>query len=143
MKLHIEQNSEAMADAAVDSVVIFAIDNGADPRTRARFERHIDTLRAMGSLKRPIRLCVGMWKGQIETSYEMVRSDFEQHVMQQGWVAQQEAILGVVAGQAVIIDRDGKVQSVGRWKKVDAGYAMAFCDGWTFFLDSGEYWVAE
>lgn len=143
MKLHVEQNNEGAAGFSVESVVIFAIDNGADPRIRARFERHIDTLRSMGRLRRPMRLCIGSWQGQIEASYEMLRSDFEAHVMQHGWVKDQEAVLGVVAGQAFLIDREGKVVSAGRWKKVDPRYAHVMCEGWTCFLDNNEYWVAE
>lgn len=142
MKLHIEQNEDGAAGSAVESVVIFAIDNGHDPRIRARFERHLDTVRAMGQMKRPVRLCMGMWKGKIEASYEMVRSDFEQHVMRYGWVRQQAAILGVVAGRAVLIDWYGKVSEAGSWHKVEAMYAP-FCDGWTYYLDTNEYWVAE
>lgn len=137
-----DQIEGGMAGQSVEAVVIFAIDNGNDPRVRARFERHLDTLRAMGSLRRPVRLCIGMWKGQMEASYEMVRSDFEAHVMRQGWVLQQEAVLGVVAGQAVLIDQQGKVSSAGKWHKIDPVYA-SFCEGWTYYLDSNEYWIAE
>lgn len=127
---------------AVDAVVIFAIDNGADPRTRARFERHIDTLRAMGVLRRPMRLCVGMWQGQMETSYELTRADFEAHVMRHDWVRNQDAVLGVVAGQAVLINQQGEVSSAGEWMKVRDDQAFRFYDGWTYYLDTKEYFVA-
>lgn len=127
--------------SAVEAVVIFAIDNGNDPRVRARFERHIDTLRSMGSLRRPVRLCIGMWEGKMEASYEMVRSDFEAHVMRHGWVTNQDAILGVVAGQAVLIDQQGKVMDAGRWRHLPGNEAL-LQQGWTYYLDTNEYWVA-
>lgn len=141
MQDQIEGGMAGHADVDADAVVIFAIDNGSDPRVRARFERHLDTLRAMGSLRRPVRLCVGMWKGQIETSYEMLRADFERHVMPFEWVRGQEAILAVVAGQAVLIDQQGNVQPAGHWSRIPAR-AAAHYEGWTYYLDSNEYYVA-
>ena len=136
-----DQIEVGMAGQSVEAVVIFAIDNGSDPRVRARFERHLDTLRAMGSLKRPVRLCIGMWKGQMEASYEMLRSDFEAHVMQGGWITNQEAILGVVAGQAVLIDQQGNVSEAGYWTCVDVWDANR-SEGFTYYLDTNQYYTA-
>jgi hypothetical protein len=124
-----------------DEVIIFAIDNGNDPRTRARFERHLDNLRAIGKLKRPVRLCIGMWEGELETSYEMSRADFERHVMSAGVVTHQQAILAVVDGQAIMVYRDGKRENVGAWVSTSPSEVHHHI-GWTYYLDTKEYFIA-
>lgn len=135
MSKHIEN----LAEAAARSVVIFAIDRGSDPRIRARFERHVDTLRAMGVLKRPVRLCVGMWEGVMEASYEMDAEDLEKV---SDWVKGQDALLFVSAGKVASLRYgNGAVEVIGEWQKVSATEAMRH-PGWTYYLDANEYWVA-
>ena len=78
--------------------VIFAIDNGGDLNTRARFLRHLDTLRAMGKLKHPEEVAEGVAKAftyGFSLRYRVATHDYLKHVQPHGWVNAQPGVITV------------------------------------------------
>jgi len=75
--------------------VIFAVDNGNDVHGLAKFLRYIDAVRAMNNLRSKPVLCIGMYKGVIEPSIMLSYPDFEDYVLDSGFVDGQESFLFV------------------------------------------------
>lgn len=123
---------------------IFAIDNGADPHTRMRFERHMDELRAMGKLNGgAIRLCVGCWNGELESSYALDSDDFDNHVRGTHYIANQQALLHTDAHESRLQWlQTGVVTEHQPMRRVTAAEALQR-RAWTCTLDTGEYWVMD
>jgi len=123
---------------------IFAIDNGSDPRVRARFERQMDTLRALQKLQGgAIRLCVGCWKGELESSYMLDSDDFDTYVRGTPYVAKQQAFLHTSAYESrVEWLESGNSDVHPPMRRTTAALAM-LNEGWTCTLDNGEYWVVD
>lgn len=119
--------------------VIFAIDNGEDLRTQARFLRHLDGLRAQSKLSGPVRLCVGSYKGALENSYQMTLEDYILFVEGKGWADWQESVLRIRGVDLFLLFRDGSTQELG---EMGCSVHQPQTDGWTYFLDSRLYMYA-
>ena len=119
--------------------VIFAIDDNTDIHAVAKFTRYVDTLRAMGKLAGGVTQCIGHWEGELEVSYLMRKSDYDQFIAGHGWADNQEAIL-VVAGDTrqpcTVHLRDGTVHSVGRMIEIPEPKG-----NWTYVPDTGKYFT--
>lgn len=77
---------------------VFEIDNGTDLNVRARFLRHLDTLRAMGKFKHPEELAEGVAKAfthGFSIRYRMSTHDYLRHVHTPGWVNGQPSVVTV------------------------------------------------
>jgi hypothetical protein len=127
--------------------VIFAIDNDADLHTNAKFLRHIDQQRAMQKLSSNMKLAIGCYKGKLERSYVLRKDDFEEFVLESGYVDQQESFLilrdgyyGVV--YATLEYQSGDKQFLGAMVQVDPDEAMAG-DAWTYRPDMDAYFVTQ
>lgn len=128
--------------------IIFAIDNGADLKVRARFERHLDELRAMNKLQHSVRLCVGSWENKLESSYEMSAADFAHHVNDTDHVRNQDAFLFIGSdGACVLLHQSGgelvRDVNLRHFVPASAAEAHAAVDGFTYYLDSHEYFIAQ
>lgn len=134
---------KALDDA--EATIIFAIDNGSDPRFRARFERHIDTQRAMGKLAGPMLLATGMWEGVMEGAYIMTLKDYLAHVAPR-WVQNQDCVLVTRRGEPCMLTEAGGVMPTKNTlgPLVVKPFAEAIkSPGWTYVHALDEYWVAE
>ena len=128
--------------------IIFAIDEQRGMRDRARFLRHLDTLRAMGKLQSEPRTAIGHWVDPdtgvswLEPSYCLDVEDFRDHVLPHGWVNGQKCVLSIGSGSCSIIGLHAnadQVHSLGAFRCVGKVMPQG-C--WTRFDDNGEFWVA-
>jgi hypothetical protein len=130
--------------------VLFAVDEPQGLRDRARFLRHLDTLRVMGKLQDLPRLAVGHWVDPegiswLEPSYLMDHKDFEAHVLSSGWCNEQQSFLVVEAERCQLVGNPLSakhreyIYDLGPFRCV--GKTMP-SGNWTRFDDTGEYWVA-
>ena len=119
--------------------VIFAIDDNDNIHTVAKFTRYLDTLRATEKLAGGVTQCIGHWEGELEVSYLMRKSDYDQFISGRGWTDNQEAIL-VVAGDTrqpcTLIMKDGTVHSVGRMVEIPEPKG-----NWTYVPATGKYFT--
>jgi hypothetical protein len=128
--------------------IIFAIDNGSGLHTRAKFNRYLDTLKALGKLQGDVRIGVGHWVDDaniswLEDCYCMDRQDFEKHVTPHGWCNNQQCVLVVRAARSWLskpTQLDAMLTSTGALRSV--GPKMPAGD-WTKFHDSPDYWKVE
>lgn len=128
--------------------VIFAIDNGSDLHTRAKFNRYLDTLRAMGKTGGEIRIGVGHWVDAegvswLEDCYCMDAQDYSKHIQPHGWCNGQQCVLVLdmaASWLASPVNLNKPLSEGGplkpRGKKMPSG-------DWTKFHDTGEYWKVE
>jgi len=126
------------------SYVIFSIDNWTDLHTKAKFFRHMDTLRSMGKLKGKLLSLIGSWEGELEDSFLLDQEDFETHVRRSGFVDNQNAFLIVSEEKSMPVGYDtifGYVRE-GRMKAVTKEKALAQ-DGWTYRPDTNTYYIIE
>lgn len=126
--------------------VIFSIDKADDLHQQAKFLRHIDTFRAMCQLTNGFRMCIGSYKGAMEPSYCMEKADFDRFVRHSSYVAGQESFLVVYGSRAILMyqSKDGEMgmaEELG--DMVCAGKERPNADAWTYFLDTGDYWIAQ
>ena len=126
------------------SYVIFSIYNWTDLHTKAKFFRHMDTLRSMGKLKSKLLSLIGSWEGQLEDSFLLDQEDFESHVRRSGFVNDQNAFLIVSEEKSMPVGYDtifGYVQE-GRMKAVTKEKALVQ-EGWTYRPDTNTYYIIE
>ena len=124
--------------------VIFSIDNGKDLHTRKKFLRYIDNLHAVGKVS-SVQQCIGMWEGELETSYMMLAKDYESHVQPHQCVKHQVCILrvpGDTRQPCVLEYSDGEQVSVGRMVEVTYGDAMSR-EGWTYVEETRKFFTTE
>jgi hypothetical protein len=126
------------------SYVIFSIDNWTDLHTKAKFFRHMDTLRSMGKLKGKLLSLIGSWEGELEDSFLLDQEDFESHVRHSGFVGDQTAFVIVSEEKSMPVRLDSIWGSlkVGRMKAVTKEKALAQ-DGWTYRPDTNTYYIIE
>lgn len=124
--------------------VIFSIDNWTDLHTKAKFFRHMDTLRSMGKLNGKLLSLIGSWEGQLEDSFLLDQEDFETHVRHSGFVEDQTAFVIVSEEKSMPVRLDSIWGSlkVGRMKAVTKKKALAQ-DGWTYRPDTNTYYIIE
>lgn len=73
--------------------VIFSIDNCGDLHTLAKFTRLLDTKRVMGDLVGNVVIGKGEWEGEAEIIFNTTFVDFQRHVLDSGYVDNQECFL--------------------------------------------------
>ena len=123
--------------------VLFAIDDGHNLHKRKKFMHYIDTSRALGTIS-TVQQCIGMWEGQLESSYLMLASNYESHVQGREYVKHQTCVMrvpGDTRQPCVLEYTDGTQVSVGPMKEVDAQTAMEYCDAWTYVEETGKYFT--
>lgn len=108
---------------------IFSIDNCHDLHQLATFTRYLDSLRAMCKLTANPVQCIGSWKGELEYSWMMPTVDFNEYVKDSPWVQEQEEFLRVPGDQR----QPGALHKI---PKSD----VPNLDGWTYVIETGEYW---
>lgn len=116
--------------------VIFTYDKNSDTHMSAKFYRHIDTLRAMGKLKGKIIKTFGMYDGVIEDSFIARRDDFKDHILNSGYVSEQESFLMVPEDQRqpawLEYQHQNHTEVLGRMK---SSTEMPMTLGWTYRPD--------
>lgn len=132
--------------------VIFSIDNVHDLHTLAKFLHSMDVHRAMQRTTGEMKICVGSYKGVLETSFIMTEHDFGAFVEASEYVQHQESVLlvedghkGAMYASLWYLDRglrDGEHYSLGRLKSVDKSVALEQ-DAWTYRPDLNIYWIAQ
>lgn len=123
--------------------IIFAIDNNNDLHTVAKFMRHIDTCRAMGTLKGNFTQCIGYWEGILEVSYMMNKDDYERLVVTLGYTKDQECVLAVpgdVRQPCSLVSPDLRsfVGNAGKMIEIDGPEGH---NAWTFVPVTGKYFT--
>ena len=127
--------------------IIFAIDDNNDTHTVAKFLRHMDTCRAMNTLKGSFVHCIGMYNGVLEPSYMMDERDYRKLVERVGYTTWQESILHVPGDvrqpcTLEFSDQEGTIQSIGPMREVSARWAMRY-NSWTYVLSTNKYFTTE
>lgn len=129
----------------MEKFVIFSIDNVNDLHSLAKFTRYLDTRRSMGELRGNVIICTGSYKGQLETSFLMRRDDFDEHIRNSVYIANQESILRVSEcnKQYATLEylKDGRDEFIGSLKSVPKDEALMH-DAWTYRPDINQYWVS-
>lgn len=121
--------------------VIFAIDKGYDLHTKAKFLRHVDTLRSMGKMDGNMKLVIGSYKGRLEDSYIIQENDFNMHVLDSGFVDKQETFMFVGRQRWMpywIETKDQKVLQKGNLRSMH--YIPDGVKDWTYRPDLNTYW---
>jgi len=135
--------------------VVFAIDNDGDLHTNAKFLRYVDERVALQKMEGTMKLCIGSYLGHIERSYIVTFSDFVRHIMNSGYVDNQESIMvlrdgyyGKVYATLKYNDHGYPMEDglgdlfLGILKPVDKDEAMANY-GWTYRPDINQYFIVE
>ena len=132
--------------------VIFSIDNVHDVRALAKFTHVMDVNHAMQKMKGVMKVCVGSYKGALETSFILTDEDFREFVEGSDFVRNQESVLLVEHGHKgrsyaslhylVSGLRDGDHVNLGIIKSVDKSVALTQ-DAWTYRPDLNTYWITE
>ena len=135
--------------------VVFAIDNDDDLHTNAKFLRYVDQRRAMQEMDGTMKLCIGSYLGKVERSYIVSFSDFVHHIMDSGYVDNQESIMVLRDGYYGKVYATLKYNNygyamedgsgdmfLGILKPVDKDEAMANY-GWTYRPDMDQYFIVE
>jgi hypothetical protein len=126
--------------------VIFAIDDNTDLHTVAKFMRHIDTARAMGTLKGQFVQCIGMYDGVLEPSYMMDELEYHKLVAPMSFTDKQESVLLVpvdVRQNCTLSYSETDLAedfSVGPMREVTALEAFGLV-AWTYVLSTGKYFT--
>ena len=128
--------------------VIFEIDNDGDAHTVAKFLHMFDVKRAMLETQGQIKPLIGSWEGKLATSYVVTAQDFMDHILESGFVDNQDAFLWIRDGHKgrIYARLDSMYPSMrgelGEFAPVSREEAMEY-PGWTYDPASGEYWVAK
>ena len=127
--------------------VIFAIDGNATTYAVAKFMRHIDTARAMGTLKGPFVQCIGMYDGELEPSYMMDELDYLKLVAPMRFTKDQESILWVPGDTRqpctlVCLTGYTSYAVLGPMREVTALEAFGLT-AWTYVQATGKYFTCE
>jgi len=132
----------------INNHIIFSFDNPWQIHIAAKLYRHLDTLAAMNKLKYTPKLGKGYYQGELEPCVMMDYNDFMGHVLNSGYVKQQESFLKLNQRnprgsqlQAALLYDDFKAPSklLGDFNEVSYSEAL-LSEGWTC-LD-GHYYVA-
>lgn len=130
--------------------VVFAIDQGTETHSVAKFLRHIDTQRAMGNMKGNMVHAIGSWKGNIEQrlepSYILCRKDYEEFVVPLGYTSGQESVMVTSQdtrqpARLLSADLSEYITTMLPVREVSAEDAMQAV-GWTYNLKTNKYFVA-
>ena len=122
--------------------VIFAIDNGDDLHTQAKFLRHVDTLRASEKMIGTMHSGIGCYEGQLERCYMVLALDFDKHFKNLDYLSGQESVLrvpGDTRQPCTLHFNNREPQSVGTMRQLK-GVGVSNAD---FTYMNGQYWVCE
>jgi hypothetical protein len=124
------------------NIVIFSIDNGENPNTALLFESSFNN-----HPKRSSNLihANGSYEGTIEKSYICNRKDFNEIVVDWGWVNNQHCVLGVTScnkAYAQLEYSSGDLEEVGCMHSVTKEEALSSMT-YTYRPDLDLYWVAK
>lgn len=125
--------------------VIFAIDDGDNAlHTKAKFLRHLDTLRVMGKLEGEARTGIGHWVDDdgvswLEPCYCLELFDYDKHVLPHGWVNQQRCILVVGHLEAAIMTPD-TLTTLRKLPNITCVGPKMPAGCWTKFDGSSDFW---
>ncbi len=124
--------------------VIFAIDDNTDLHVVAKFMRHMDTCRAMNTLKGSFVQCIGMYNGVLEPAYMMDESDYRQLVANTDYTVWQDCILLVPRDvrQPCTLEFPDHQFAIGPMREVSAAKAMQ-CSSWTYVQATNKYFTTE
>ena len=128
--------------------IIFAIDNDTDVHAVAKFMRHIDTARAVGTLKGSFVPCIGCYDGVLESSYMMDEHDYRKLVEPLGFTDKQECIMHVPADvrQPCTLeyqtDNTHISLSIDAMRQVQPHDALGLT-AWTYVIETATYWTTE
>ena len=124
--------------------VIFAIDDNTDLHVVAKFMRHMDTCRAMSTLKGSFVQCIGMYNGVLEPAYMMDESDYRQLVANTDYTVWQDCILLVPRDvrQPCTLEFPDHQFAIGPMREVSAAKAMQ-CSSWTYVQATNKYFTTE
>ena len=124
--------------------IIFAIDNNTDVHVVAKFMRHMDTCRAMSTLKGSFVQCIGCYNGVLEPSYMMDERDYRQLVAGTHYTTEQDCILHVPADtrQPCTLEFPNHSVAIGPMREVSAAKAMQ-CSSWTYVQATNKYFTTE
>lgn len=117
--------------------VIFAIDNGDDLHTQAKFLRHVDTLRASEKMMGTLYSGIGSYKGSLERCYMVLATDYDRHLKSLDYLSGQESVLrvpGDTRQPCTLQFKGGDLQSIGTMRQVTDGSIGDF----TYI--NGKYW---
>jgi hypothetical protein len=121
--------------------VLFAIDDGDDLHTQAKFLRHVDTLRATSKMKGIMYSGIGCYNGVPERCYMVLGVDFDNHFNNLDYLKDQECVLrvpGDTRQPCTIQYPSGKIHSVGPM----LCYNDTVPQGDYTYMN-GKYWVIE
>ena len=132
--------------------VIFSIDDVHEVHTLAKFTHTVDVHRVMQRMQGEMKICVGAYKGVLETSFIMTERDFATFIEGSEYVLNQESVLLVEDGHKGNTYaslhylsrgvRDGEHVDLGLLKSVDKSVAL-MQDAWTYRPDLNIYWITE
>jgi hypothetical protein len=132
--------------------VIFSIDDVHEVHTLAKFTHTVDVHRVMQRMQGDMKICVGAYKGVLETSFIMTEQDFAAFIEGSEYVLNQESVLLVEDGHKGNTYaslhylsrgvRDGEHVDLGILKSVDKSVAL-MQDAWTYRPDLNIYWITE
>ena len=124
--------------------VIFAIDDNTDVHVVAKFMRHMDTCRAMGTLKGSFVQCIGMYNGVLEPAYMMDESDYRQLVANTDYTVWQDCILLVPRDvrQPCTLEFPDHQFAIGPMREVLPSTAMR-SSSWTYVQATNKYFTTE
>lgn len=132
--------------------VIFSIDDVHEVHTLAKFTHTVDVHRVMQRMQGDMKICVGAYKGALETSFIMTEYDFAAFIEGSEYVLNQESVLLLEDGHRGNTYaslhylsrgvRDGEHVSLGLLKSVDKSVAL-MQDAWTYRPDLNIYWITE
>ena len=132
--------------------VIFSIDNVHEVHTLAKFTHTVDVHRVMQRMQGDMKICVGAYKGVLESSFIMTERDFATFIEGSEHVLNQESVLLVEDGHKGNTYaslhylsrgvRDGEHVDLGLLKSVDKSVAL-MQDAWTYRPDLNIYWITE
>jgi len=124
--------------------IIFSIDDNTDVHVVAKFMRHMDTCRAMGTLKGSFVQCIGMYNGVLEPSYMMDERDYRQLVEPMSYAARQDCILHVPIDvrQPCTLEFSDHQFSIGPMRQVSPEVALQLTS-WTYVMATNKYFTTE
>ena len=132
--------------------VIFSIDDVHEVHTLAKFTHTVDVHRVMQRMQGDMKICVGAYKGVLESSFIMTEHDFAAFIEGSEYVLNQESVLLVEDGHKGNTYaslhylsrgvRDGEHVDLGLLKSVDKSVAL-MQDAWTYRPDLNIYWITE
>lgn len=125
--------------------VCFAIDTNSDVHTTAKFLRHMDTAKAMGTLRGSLILCIGSWNGELEPSYLMDERDYRKLVEPLGFTKGQSSILHIPGDtrQPCTLEYSNPEVPDDTLRPLMEVQHPVKATSWTYVIETGKYFTAN